>query len=136
MEANNKPLKVIAIAGSLRKTSYTRFALQVVLDEVKNLGGEIECIDLRQYTLPFCEGYDDQQDYPDLVKFKQEVAKADALVIGTPEYHGGYSGVIKNAIDLLDRNIFENRIVGLVGVAGGSIGATNSLNGLRLITQY
>lgn len=128
--------KIVAIAGSLRKTSYTRFSLQLVLDEARKKGAETQMVDLREYNLPFCEGYENEEEFPDLVKYKKDLESADALIIGTPEYHGGYSGVIKNAIDLLDRNFFENRLVGLVGVAGGSLGATNSLNGLRQITRH
>ena len=53
--------------------------------------------------------------------------------MGTPEYHGGYSGVLKNAIDLMGFDEFEGKVVGLVGVSGGSMGAAQALQGLRVI---
>ena len=57
--------KIVAIAGSLRKVSYTRFALDVSLNAAKELGAEIELIDLREYNLPFCEQFDKKEDFPE-----------------------------------------------------------------------
>lgn len=132
-----KNFKIVAIAGSLRKVSYTRFALNIALKAAEELGADVELIDLREYDLPFCEQFEGEEDLPqDVFKFKEKVRNADGIILGTPEYHGGYSGVIKNAIDLIGRKEIENKTVGLVGVAGGSLGAANSLNGLRIITRH
>ncbi|MCY3413834.1 MAG: NAD(P)H-dependent oxidoreductase [Candidatus Heimdallarchaeota archaeon] len=129
--------RVIAIAGSLRTVSYTRYALAIALDAAAKLGADTELIDLKDYDLMFCEQYDNEEDFPDDVfRFRKKVAEADGIILGTPEYHGSFSGVLKNAIDLLGRNEFDNKLVGLIGVAGGSIGATNSLNGLRQVTRH
>ncbi len=133
----DKPLKIVAIAGSLRDVSYTRFAIGVTLKEAQKLGAEIDCVDLREYNLPFCEQIKNEKDFPkDYFKFKSKIDNADVLIWGTPEYHGAYSGVLKNAIDLIGRKEIENKLIGLIGVAGGSIGATNSLNGLRLVARH
>ena len=48
-------------------------------------------------------------------------------------YHGGFSGVLKNALDFMGFEQFEGRVVGLVGVAGGRAGAISALSGLRNI---
>ncbi|TFB09273.1 NAD(P)H-dependent oxidoreductase, partial [Candidatus Marinimicrobia bacterium MT.SAG.3] len=47
--------------------------------------------------------------------------------------HGGYSGVLKNALDLMGFNEFQGKMIGLLGVAGGSMGAANSLNSLQTV---
>jgi NAD(P)H-dependent FMN reductase len=57
--------------------------------------------------------------------------EADGVILGSPEYHGGMSGVLKNAIDLMGFSEFEGKMIGLVGVSGGSMGATNALISLR-----
>lgn len=55
----------------------------------------------------------------------EAVRAADGLVIGTPGYHGGISGLVKNAIDLLEdtrqdaRVYFDGMPVGLVVLAAG-----------------
>lgn len=93
-----KNFKIVAIAGSLRKVSYTRFALNIALKAAEELGADVELIDLREYDLPFCEQFEGEEDLPqDVFKFKEKVRNADGIILGTPEYHGGYSGVIKNA---------------------------------------
>ena len=54
-------------------------------------------------------------------------------ILATPEYHGGSSGVLKNALDLMGFDEFEGKMVGLVGVSGGRMGAVDALNTLRNI---
>ena len=55
------------------------------------------------------------------------------ILLATPEYHRGYSGLLKNAIDLMGFDEFRGRMIGLVGVGGGALGAVNGLNGLRTV---
>jgi FMN reductase len=53
------------------------------------------------------------------------VRQADAVVIASPGYHGGISGLVKNAVDLLEelardeRPYFDGRPVGLIVSAAG-----------------
>ena len=60
-----------------------------------------------------------------------------SVVIGTPAYHGGISGLVKNAIDLIadlhnDERVFlDGRAVGLVVAAGGWQGAGVTLSAMR-----
>lgn len=127
------PIRIVAICGSLSPNSKTRGALRIALQGAETLGGETQLIDLREYNLVF-SGQIAEADYPkDVVKLKNEVEQAQGIILGTPEYHGGYSGVLKNALDLMGFKEFQGKVIGLVGVAGGAIGAVNSLNGLRTI---
>ena len=64
---------------------------------------------------------------------RAEVRQAQGIILGTPEYHGGYSGVLKNALDLMGFEEFEGKMVGLVGVSGGAMGAFGAMNSLREI---
>jgi multimeric flavodoxin WrbA len=61
------------------------------------------------------------------------VRAAQGIILATPEYHGGYSGVLKNALDLMGFEEFEGKVRGLVGVSGGGMGAFGSLNNLRAV---
>lgn len=127
-------VKVVGICGSLRRMSYTRQALSVALQGAQDIGATIRLIDLQEYDLIFCDGKEDESNYPeDVFTLRREVREADGLILGTPEYHGSFSGVLKNAIDLMGFKEFEAKIIGLVGVAGGTMGAVNALNGLRVI---
>ena len=127
-------IRVAAIVGSLNKHSKTRMALKIALEAAAASGAETHLIDLRDYDLVFCDG-DDSNYTPDVFRLRQDVRQAHGIILGTPEYHSGYSGVLKNALDLMGFKEFQGKIVGLVGVAGGSTGAINSLNGLRTVCR-
>jgi len=130
----NKNITVIGICGSLRTASYTRKVLEIALKGAEESGVKTELIDLKEYNLVFCDGGESEKDYPeDVAKLRKKVFDAEGIILGTPEYHGGVSGVLKNAIDLLGFKEFEGKMVGLVGVSGGDMGAINALNSLRNI---
>ncbi|GAB4431712.1 MAG: NAD(P)H-dependent oxidoreductase [Anaerolineae bacterium] len=129
----DNPIKVVAICGSLNPKSKTRLALQTALRGAAEKGAETQLIDLLDYDLVFANGRD---DYPGCVHhLREDVRQAHGIILGTPEYHGGYSGVLKNALDLMGFKEFQGKIVGLLGVAGGATGAINSLNGLRTVCR-
>ncbi|HWQ15019.1 MAG TPA: NAD(P)H-dependent oxidoreductase [Roseiflexaceae bacterium] len=126
------PVRVVAISGSLRDTSYTRMALDVTLRGAAEAGAVTEMIDLRDYELPFFKK-DRPALPPDVARLRADVKRADGIILGTPEYHGSVSGVLKNALDLMGFEEFEGKMIGLVGVSGGALGATEALNTLRTI---
>ena len=126
-------IRVGALCGSLRPGSYTRMALGLALAGAAELGAETHLIDFNDYDLPFCNGDDDQPLPADVDRLKAEVESCQGLIIGTPEYHGSYSGVLKNAIDLMGFDQFGGKMIGLVGVAGGAMGGLSALASLRTI---
>lgn len=132
--ARDAQVNVIGICGSLREESYTRRALTISLEGAEEVGAEVKLIDLRDYQLIFSDGKEHEEDYPeDVFTLRQEVEEAKGIILGTPEYHGSFSGVLKNTIDLMGFPEFEAKIIGLVGVSGGGLGAVNALNGLRVV---
>ena len=127
-------ISVVGICGSLRAGSHTRMALRVALEGAEEVGAQTKLIDLREYGLNFCDGKEDESGYPPGVrKLRDEVRAAEGIILATPEYHGGSSGVLKNALDLMGFDEFEGKMVGLVGVSGGRMGAVDALNTLRNI---
>jgi len=108
---------VVAIAGSLRETSTTRLALEHALDAAQEAGGETELVDLREWDLPLFDP--DDRDRGDAARLKRLVAEADAVLLGTPVYHGMVSSALKSAFDYLGRDEFDDTTVGLLATAGG-----------------
>jgi FMN reductase len=102
---------------------------------VQALGAEAKILDLRQMNLPFCSGGDDYPDYPDVVRLREAVQEADALILATPEYHGSISGVLKNTLDLMSFEQLSNKVTGLISVLGGQANS-NALNDLRVIMRW
>jgi len=94
--------KIVGISGSLRSGSYTTLAVRLALKGAEELECQAKLIDLRDYQLLFCDGKDDESQFPkDVFRLREEVKQAHGIILGTPEYHGGYSGVLKNALDLM-----------------------------------
>lgn len=127
-------IRVVGICGSLRKKSYTRVALKLALRGAEEAGAEVHLIDLRDYQLVFCDGGDSGDRIPrDVERLCEQVRSAQGILLATPEYHGGYSGVLKNALDLMGFDEFEGKMIGLVGVSGGNMGAFGALSALRSV---
>lgn len=128
----SEKVHVVGIVGSLRGDSHTRKVVRLALEGAAEMGATTQLIDLREYDLPFQDGGD--CDEPEnVLRLRRDVGAAQGILLGTPEYHGGYSGVLKNALDLMGFEEFEGKMVGLVGVAGGTLGASNALNDLRAV---
>jgi FMN reductase len=133
-EAAKEPIRIVGICGSLRPGSYTRVAVDIALGGAQEVGAETQAIDLRDYNLIFCDGKKDESRYPEGVfRLRRQVKEAHGIILGTPEYHGGYSGVLKNALDLMGFEELEGKMIGLVGVSGGKMGAVHALDSLRNI---
>jgi NAD(P)H-dependent FMN reductase len=109
--------------------------LRIVTERVKALGAETEILDLRQLTLPFCDGSDEYPDFPDVEKLRQTVLEADGIILVTPEYHGSLSGVLKNALDLMGFEHFSGKVTGLMSILGGQSNS-NALNDMRTIMRW
>jgi NAD(P)H-dependent FMN reductase len=124
--------RVVVVAGSLREQSYTRLAGTHVLEGVESAGAEGEVLDLREWDLPPLNPDVDGQG--DAVAFARTVADADAVVLGTPMYHGSFSGVLKNALDHCGFDEFEGKTVGILGVSGGAFPVT-ALEHLRSVCR-
>jgi FMN reductase len=128
-------VKIVGIGGSLRPNSYSQMALNLAAQRVEALGVEMEILDLRKMQLPFCNGEDEYPGYPDVEQLRNTVKQADGLILATPEYHGGVSGVLKNALDLMSFEQLDGKVTGLISVLGGQSNS-NALNDLRLIMRW
>jgi NAD(P)H-dependent FMN reductase len=131
MENKNKII-ILGLSGSLRTGSITRRAVDIALEGAQELGAETQHIDLLEYDLKFSDlGAPVTPD--NVLRLRQKLQSAHGMILGTPEYHGGLSGVLKHTLDLMGFKEFEGKMLGLVGVSGGKMGATNSLNSLRTV---
>jgi chromate reductase len=124
-------IKILGIAGSLRKQSYNKGALRAA-QKLCPEGATIEVFDLAGIP-PFSQ--DDEKNVPPKVnEFKQKIRSADAILLATPEYNYGMPGVLKNAIDWASRpygdNAWSGKPVALMSAAlsmGGGVRAQYQL---------
>ncbi|MFB6303824.1 MAG: NADPH-dependent FMN reductase [Haloferacaceae archaeon] len=124
--------RVVAVSGSLRDESYTRTGLRYALAGAAGAGADVELLDLRDYDLPPLDP--NREDQGDAGAFTTAVREADSVLLGTPMYHGSYSGVVKNALDHCGFDEFEDTTVGLLAVSGGAFPVT-ALEHLRSVCR-
>ena len=126
------PPHVVGVVGSLRDGSYTRLGVRRALDGAQRAGGTVDLLDLREYDLP---AFDADRDEPgDAATVTARVREADAVILGTPMYHGSYSSPLKTALDYCGFEEFEDKTVGLLAVAGGGFPVT-ALEHLRSVCR-
>ena len=130
-------MRVLGIAGSLRRGSYNRKLIAQALDEARALGADVENFDL--ITIPFYnQDVEDQGTPQSVLDFKEAVRLADLILIAMPEYNHSISGVLKNALDWASRekssgNVFDGKIVAVFGASNGRFGTARGQIDLRKV---
>ena len=132
-----KKVKILGIAGSLRKKSYNKALLQTAL-EVAPADCQLEIFDLSKIPL---YNQDEETRMPaSVVDFKAKILAADAILIATPEYNYSIPGVLKNAIDWASRpygdSAWNGKTVALMGASPAVQGTSRSQYHLRQVFVY
>ncbi len=124
--------KILGFAGSLRRGSYNRMALDIAARLVPQ-NTEMEIFDLE--GIPTFNQDLEQNPPPKVKEFKAKIRAADAILIVTPEYNYSIPGVLKNAIDAASRpygdNPFEGKPVAVMGASIGMAGTARAQYHLR-----
>lgn len=124
---NDNLLRVLAISGSLRKSSVNSGLLRAAQENPPD-GMELTIFDIK--PLPFYDGdIEAEGDPQSVIALKSAVREADAVLFATPEYNWGTSGALKNAIDWASRDREEGSLMGkpatIIG-AGGRAGTARA----------
>jgi FMN reductase len=92
------PLHVLAVIGSLNKKSITRVVVGQVAAQLASRGCSVDVLDLLEQPLAL---YNPELAYQtdSFPSFQARVDRADAYVLGTPDYHGSISSAMKNFLD-------------------------------------
>lgn len=126
-------MRIAIIAGSNRLNSSSTRLARFVGERLRTDGHEVGLWDLHQKPLPFYAPDDNGQSEA-VEQLTSLVMEADAIVLSTPEYHGSLSGVLKNALDYLDGDHFNGKMVLCISSAGGAVGVS-SLQHLQVIVR-
>jgi azobenzene reductase len=124
--------RIAIVSGSARAESLTYRLLKVMESEAKEQGLDTHFVCAREFDLPLFESVASQNN-ANAERWRDLVQASDGLIIGSPEYHGTFSGALKNMIDYLDFPHIEGKPVGLVATAGGPKAGVSTLNALRLM---
>ncbi|MGA9883683.1 MAG: NADPH-dependent FMN reductase [Candidatus Acidiferrales bacterium] len=137
---SSRPL-VVGIGGTTRTPSSTDRALRLALRAAEDAGAIVHCFNgpflvrLPHFAPEHQTRSSEQREMVEMVR------RADGLIVASPGYHGGVSGLVKNALDLLEdlsadeRSYLDGRAVGLVATAAGWQAAVTTLHALRAIVH-
>ncbi len=131
----NDSIRITGVCGSLSADGATRKALAIALRGAAEYDAETALLELRDFNLVFYGSIPQDEYPPDVFQLRQALKDSQGIILATPEYHGSLTGALKNMLDLMTIEDFETKIIGLVGVAGGNIGAINSLNTMKTICR-
>ena len=109
MTAPIKP-RLLALSGSLRRQSYNTAILAALAEVVAN-EANMELFPLNEVPL-YDEDADTETPPAVIVRLRAAVASADGIVIASPEYNFGISGVLKNALDWISRPYGKSGLTG------------------------
>ncbi len=132
---------VVGIGGTIGGVSSTERALRIALESAGREGfrtrmfGGADMAQLPLYDPKATSRTDAERE------FVETVRQASALIIASPGYHGSISGVVKNALDLLeetssdDRPYLADMPVGLIATAYGWQATGSTIAALRSIVH-
>lgn len=133
--------RIVGIGGTTKAGSSTEKALVACLAAAAKRGALVEVIPgTRLAALPLYSP-EEAARTPEQQRFVASVRDADGLILATPAYHAGMSGLLKNAIDLLEdlrdeaRPYLDGRAVGCIVTAYGWQGAGTTLTSVRTIVH-
>ncbi|MBA3472076.1 MAG: NAD(P)H-dependent oxidoreductase [Rubrobacter sp.] len=137
MTSIKKRPHVVGIGGTLRDGSTGLRALEEALAAAEEAGATTELLDLRELGLPMYEPGKPLEEFGESAERLVEAMRgADAMLWSTAAYHGTLAGVTKNALDFAqfmardEKPYLQDKVVGLVATAGGSMAAVNAINAM------
>lgn len=131
---------VVGLGGTLKPDSSTERAVRLVLKLAEAQGARTRMFTGADLNLPFYEPNSSTRA-EGAVALVEALRAADGIVIGSPGYHGGVAGMIKNALDYVEdmsgdaRPYFDGRAVGCIATGAGWQGAASTLASLRSIVH-
>jgi len=133
----SRQVRILGIAGSLRRESYNRAALRAATQLVP------EDATIETFELEGIPGFNQEQERNPparVVELKQRVREVDAILFVTPEYNYSIPGVLKNAIDWASRpygdSAWNGKPAAIMGASVGAIGTARAQYHLRQMMVF
>jgi len=133
-------MKLLVFAGSTRQQSYNRQLARAVADLAGTRGAEVTLLELASLEIPLYNADLEAQGTPaDVIRLKQLLWQHPGWIICSPEYNGGMTALLKNALDWASSPVrgdpdwgdglkpFAGKVVGLLAASPGALGGLRSL---------
>jgi chromate reductase len=129
--------KVALLVGSLRKGSFTRQVAKALIELAPD---SLECTIVEIGDLPLYNEDLDGDPPKAWTRFRDEIKRASAVLILTPEYNRSIPGGLKNAMDIGSRpqgkSVFDGLPAGVVSVSPYKMGGFGANHHLRQTLVY
>ena len=130
---SSRPLRVLAISGSLRAAPFSTAILRALSRE--RFPDASIALKTLETIPPHNEDLDYEPALAPIANMRVEVRDSDGVVFATPEYNHGIPGVLKNALDWASRpafaSCFRNKPVLIITSASGGTGGARAQYQLR-----
>ena len=125
--------RLLGLSGSLRRDSASTAVLRTT---AARLPADVTMTIFGLDHLPL---YNEDEDRAEVLSaidaFKAAIVEADGLVVISPEYNHGMSGVLKNAVDLVSRpgyeSVLKNKPVLVMSTSNSPLGGVRAQQQLR-----
>lgn len=122
----SRSIRILAISGSLRALSVNRMLLRAAI-QLAPVGMEIRLFD-GMGQLPLFNPDIEETRPPTVEIFREQLLAADGVLIASPEYAHGITGVMKNALDwMVGTETFINKPVALWNASPRAVHAQAAL---------
>lgn len=134
-----RPL-IVGLGGTTRPGSSTEKVIRMVLCAAEEAGARVLQFTGPDLVLPLYAPENSSRT-PEALALLRALRSADGLVLGSPAYHGGISGLVKNALDYTEdmsrdeRVYFDGIPVGCIGAGAGWQGANATVASLRSVVH-
>ncbi|MDV3458405.1 NAD(P)H-dependent oxidoreductase [Sphingomonas sp. HF-S4] len=131
---------IVALGGTLRAESATGRLLARALEIAAARGARTTLLTGDAIAFPHYEP-GNAEGNPTIGRYLEALRSADAVIVGSPGYHGTLSGLVKTALDYVEQLRGDERVyldglpVGLIATAAGWQAAVSTLQALRTITH-
>lgn len=128
---------VTIVAGTNRAGSRTLGVARQIEAIYRSMDAETVLLDLAELPPELFRPGAYREKPPAFARFADAVLAADGMVVVTPEYNGGFPGVLKYFVDMLKfPESFEDRPVCFVGLSAGMWGALRPVEQLQQVFGY
>jgi NAD(P)H-dependent FMN reductase len=109
----NDQLRVLGVIGSLNQNSVTRIVVLDVIEQLRRSRIETDVVDFTKEPLALFNP-DSAFATAEFSALKRRVETADVYILGTPDYHGSMSSVMKNFLDHFWKEFAGKLFAGIV----------------------
>ncbi len=125
-------MKISILLGSVREGRQSHKVAYFLKKKIKQQNIEADLIDLAEEPLPIMGRRDENESGVEhrISQISNRLDESDGIILVTPEYHGSFSGALKNALDYFTPE-FRKKPVGVVAASAGGMAGINASSQLQ-----